>query len=392
MRTLILTSVIAALVLLSPGVVRADDMAALRAELDALRADYETRIAALEERLAVAEQNAAQASYAAQAADAPRQAVAPAPQQGVPVRQPTSGDAAFNPAIGAVFQGALVGVEGDAVEGEGFAVGETEIIISANVDDKFSAYLTTALEYEDGETEIEIEEAWVETLALPAGLSARFGRMFSGIGYQNARHRHTWDFADQALAYEAFLDGRYVDNGVQLRWLAPTDLFVELGGELMQGEGDPSGLGAYTLFTNLGGDVGTDHSWLAGISRLEQDAGQELTGAHLVWKWAPEGNWKDRNVIFQAEYLENRDLLTESGWYAQAVFQPIPRWRIGARMDSLDLELDDPRRYTVMLDWSNSEFSRLRFQVGRNEDALGTGNQWTLQYIHSIGAHGAHTF
>jgi hypothetical protein len=45
-----------------------------------------------------------------------------------------------------------------------------------------------------------------------------------------------------------------------------------------------------------------------------------------------------------------------------------------------------------MFDWSNSEFSRLRFQVGRNEDALGSNNEWTLQYIQSIGAHGAHTF
>ena len=391
MRTLIFTSVIATLVVLAPGAARADDLAALRAELDALRADYEERISALEQRLAVAEQNAAQANYAAQQA-APRQQAAPTAQQSVPTGQPTSGDAAFNPAIGVVFQGALVGVEGDAVEGEGFALGETEIIMSANVDDKFTAYLTAALEYEDGETEAAIEEAWVETLAMPAGLSARFGRMFSGIGYLNAKHRHTWDFADQALVYDAFLDGRYVDNGVQLRWLAPTALFAELGGEIMQGEGDPSGLGAYTMFANLGGDVGTDHSWLAGASRLEQDAGQELSGAHLVWKWAPDGNWKDRNFIFQAEYLENRDLVTETGWYAQAVFQPIPRWRVGARMDSLDLELDDPRRYTVMFDWSNSEFSRLRFQVGRNEDALGSGNEWALQYIHSIGAHGAHTF
>ena len=111
----------------------------------------------------------------------------------------------------------------------------------------------------------------METTAMPAGFSARFGRMFSGIGYLNAKHRHTWDFADQALAYEAFIDGRYVDNGMQVRWLAPTDLFVELGGEIMQGEGDPSGLGAYTLFGNVGGDVGTSHSWLAGLLAGDAD-------------------------------------------------------------------------------------------------------------------------
>jgi len=354
------------------------DIDVLRAEIEALRADYDARIAELERRLAVAEQNAAQATYAAQQAPA----VAPPGRSG----------SAFNPDIGVVFQGQLRGVDGEPDGEEGFAVGETEFIASANVDDKFTAYLTAAFAYEDGESALEVEEAWVEAMALPAGFSARFGRMFSGIGYLNGKHRHTWDFVDQALPYQAFLDGRYVDNGVQVRWLAPSDLYVELAAEVMQGEGDPSGLGAYTLFSNVGGDVGTSHSWLAGLSRLEQDAGQELTTAHFVWKWAPNGNWKQRNFIFQAEYLENRDTVTESGWYAQAIYQPIPRWRVGTRMESLDLEVDDPRRYSVMLDWSNSEFSRLRLQVSRNDIALGDSNEWFLQYIHSIGAHGAHTF
>ena len=308
MRVVLITSVVAALSLLVPGGVAAQDsdIEELRAAVEALRSDYEARIAELEQRLAVAEQNAAQSlNVAAPVAD-------PAAAQ---VSQ-SRADAAFNPAIGVVFQGFLNGVEGPAGEEEGFAVGETELIMSANVDDKFAAYLTAALAFEDGESEFELEEAWVETTALPAGLSARFGRMFSGIGYQNERHMHTWDFADQALPYDAFLDGRYVDNGVQLRWLAPTDLYVELSGEIMQGEDDPSGLGSYTVFGNVGGDVGTSHSWLAGLSHLEQDSGQQLDIAHFVWKWAPDGNWRQKNFVFQAEYLENRDLVTDSGWYA----------------------------------------------------------------------------
>ena len=384
MRVVLITSVVAALSLLVPGGVAAQDsdIEELRAAVEALRSDYEARIAELEQRLAVAEQNAAQSlNVAAPVAD-------PAAAQ---VSQ-SRADAAFNPAIGVVFQGFLNGVEGPAGEEEGFAVGETELIMSANVDDKFAAYLTAALAFEDGESEFELEEAWVETTALPAGLSARFGRMFSGIGYQNERHMHTWDFADQALPYDAFLDGRYVDNGVQLRWLAPTDLYVELSGEIMQGEDDPSGLGSYTVFGNVGGDVGTSHSWLAGLSHLEQDSGQQLDIAHFVWKWAPDGNWRQKNFVFQAEYLENSDIVTESGWYAQAVYQPVPRWRFGARVDEVDLQADDPRRFSVMLDWSNSEFSRLRLQASRSDSDLGDENAWTLQYIHSIGAHGAHAF
>lgn len=46
-----------------------------------------------------------------------------------------------------------------------------------------------------------------------------------------------------------------------------------------------------------------------------------------------------------------------------------------------------------MLDWSGSEFSRLRLQYNRDESrANATDNQWYLQYIMSLGAHGAHGY
>jgi hypothetical protein len=97
----------------------------------------------------------------------------------------------------------------------------------------------------------------------------------------------------------------------------------------------------------------------------------------------------------------------------------MPRWRIGARYDWLDADndlritdlggfddpdevieesgLDDdghnPERYSLMLDWSPSEFSRLRAQYNRDESRPNdTDHQWTLQYIMSLGAHGAHEF
>jgi hypothetical protein len=53
---------------------------------------------------------------------------------------------------------------------------------------------------------------------------------------------------------------------------------------------------------------------------------------------------------------------------------------------------DDPLRFSVMTDWSNSEFSRLRLQYTRDEAGFGNDSQWGLQYIFSIGAHGAHSF
>lgn len=96
----------------------------------------------------------------------------------------------------------------------------------------------------------------------------------------------------------------------------------------------------------------------------------------------------------------------QSGWYLQVVYQPFPRWRFGARFDMLSADVtgiafagtdldpmrDDPTRFSLMADWSNSEFSRFRFQFAHEENRLLDENQWGLQYIHSIGAHGAHSF
>jgi len=52
----------------------------------------------------------------------------------------------------------------------------------------------------------------------------------------------------------------------------------------------------------------------------------------------------------------------------------------------------DPNRYSLMVDWSNSEFSRVRFQYNFDQATGEDDNQFGLQYIYSIGAHGAHSF
>ena len=53
----------------------------------------------------------------------------------------------------------------------------------------------------------------------------------------------------------------------------------------------------------------------------------------------------------------------------------------------------NPKRNTVMVDWSPSEFSRIRLQIARDYSRMGEpDNQIFLQYIVSLGAHGAHKF
>lgn len=362
----------------------------------------------------------------------------------------------FNPAISLILDGKYADLSRDPATyhiagfsvgaevleiNEGLYIDESELTFSANVDDKFYGQFTAGVS--DGE--IEIEEGFVETLALGQGFTARGGRFFSGIGYLNSIHAHAWDFTDLPLPYRAMI-GRHnlSDDGVQLRWVAPTDLFVEVGAEWLRGEAFPaggaadSGTGAKSGFVRFGGDVGPSHAWRLGLSRFSAEAEDrasgddeapdlftgdvDLTILDVVWKWAPNGNPRERNFKFQAEYLKRDEAgaydlgsagtpvafnAGQKGWYTQAVYQFMPRWRAGMRyacadagsVDAafagtvLDAQEHTPKATSAMLDYSPSEFSRLRVQYTRDESRLSeVDDQWYLQYTMSLGAHGAHTF
>ena len=330
------------------------------------------------------------------------------------------------------FQRAGFPLAGEAGPGaQGFSLGESEISLASNIDEKFYGQLSLAIESEDGEDHVGLEEAYIETTALPNNLSVRAGRFFSSIGYLNNHHAHTDSFYDRPLAYQAFLGNQYGDDGVQLRWVAPTDTFVELGGEVLRGENFPSGgaahagAGVKTLFAHFGGDVGGESSWLAGISALDSHAegaedgfsGHErLYIADGTWKWAPDGNTKDGGVTLRGEYLvEHRDGSytnpddaldtqdwngTRRGGYLEGVWRINRQWDAGYRYDRLWADNEgpaasdfDPDRHSVELTWRNSEFSLLRLQLSREratEDD--TDSTVSLQYQTSLGAHGAHKF
>ncbi|MDH5345903.1 MAG: hypothetical protein OEW59_09080 [Gammaproteobacteria bacterium] len=443
-----------AFVLLPIGLVNAQDAAGDLAELRRLvaemRSDYEARISDLESRLERAERAARDAGRDAE------EAVEIAEEVAIQQSAGPSAPNTFNPAIGALINGGYADVDaawdeipgfqpgGEIGSGEsGFSFGEAEINLQASVDTRYYGNLTLGLHSDEGAIEVGVEEAWVQTSDLPAGLAVTGGRFFSEAGYLNQFHFHADDFVDRPLPYQAFYGGRYSVDGVRARWLAPTALMFELGTELNWGGGFPatenggSSPSAYTLYANLGGDIGDSHSWQIGLSQLEADA-VDRTGGHaheedpgaaepdaftgdssltvfdFVWKWAPEGNYANRNFKVQGEYFSRSETGVfgiadydgeQDGWYLQGVWQFAPTWRVGLRHDEVDVnnvlsvpgsELDDPgrrsHRNSAMVDWSPSEFSRLRLQYTRDSVLDTTDDQWYLQYIMSIGAHGAHQF
>ncbi|HEX5339588.1 MAG TPA: porin [Gammaproteobacteria bacterium] len=216
-----------------------------------------------------------------------------------------------------------------------------------------------------------------------------------------------------------------------------------------------SGNGANTLFVKMSRDVNDSSTWYAGLSWMSArsmnrpslgsdpadpdtnvaDSGplftgtSNIAGADFVWKWSPHGNFYQKNFIFQAEYLHRnesgqlgaspcgtspscfglrsgyRD--SANGWYVQGTYQWMPRWRVGLRYDRLNSDNTlngvyqpavllgngfSPKRYSVMVDFSNTEFSRFRLQFNRDQSGVTAHNEIFFQYIVAMGAHPAHTF
>lgn len=428
----------------SPAQDLAGEVAALREALTEMRSDYESRIEGLEARLAAAEARVEDAEGdAAEAFEIAEEAA---------IRQTSEASAAntFNPAIGAVLVGRIADLDGGwegipgflpggelGPGGSGFSLGESELNMKASIDTLFYGNLTLALEDEGGETEIGIEEAWIQTTGLGNGLIGTAGRFFSGVGYLNKFHRHADDFVDRPLPYQAFFGGQYIVDGIQASWVAPTPLFLELGSELGWGSGFPataneeSSPGSWSLFAKLGGDIGLSHSWQVGASYVSADVNErgagedaspddlfsgdsDLAGIDFVWKWAPDGNNLVRNFKLAGEYFRREERGTfaglpydgdQDGWYLQGVYQFRQNWRAGYRHDVVSADngslfagtpladpVSSPERDSVMLDWSPSEYSRWRLQYTHDRVLDESDSQFFIQYLMSLGAHGAHQF
>jgi hypothetical protein len=428
------------------------EIAELRQMIVEMRDDYERRIGELEVRLGAAERAASGARREADEAFelAEQTAIESSSGASAPNTYNPAIGAILTGRYADIGQGweEIPGFQpaGEiGTGGSGFSVGELEVNMKANVDAKYFGNVTFALHEEDGAVETELEEAWFQTTDLPAGLSATAGRFFSETGYLNDFHFHADDFADRPLPYQAFFGGRHTIDGVQGRWLAPAPFMLEFGAEANWGGSFPATAneetspGGWTLFTRVGGDIGDSHAWLVGLSHASYDAidraggheheGEEedeeeaelafngdsdLTVLDFVWKWAPAGNTTVHNFKIQGEYFWREEDGTiddiayngdQTGWYLQGLWQFAQGWRVGLRYDLVDAdngssldgtELETPgrssKRSSAMIDWSPSEFSRLRLQYTDDRVLPESDNQWLLQYIISVGAHGAHRF
>lgn len=311
----------------------------------------------------------------------------------------------------------------------GFTLQQLELSLGAVVDPWFRVDVNLVFALFG----VELEEAVVTSLALPASLQLRVGQFLTRFGRLNASHPHRWAFADQPLVLGKFFGPEGSRGlGLELSWLAPLPWFVELVATATNADGSccaRSFLGGtqrsiespadflYTLalkqFFDLGRDWGL--SWglsvQLGPNPTGHDNRTEIYGTDLYLKYRPVDSTDRTELTLQLEaLLRSRqvpgDALQDLGGYAQLVWRIDPEWETGLRaelvsgvlggaLDPLDPDWSDTRgRYVAQGTWYPSHFSRLRLQAGLDHPRLDQSPSWLAMLAFEIvaGAHGAHAY
>ncbi|HHT9116584.1 MAG TPA: hypothetical protein ACFYEL_08965, partial [Candidatus Wunengus californicus] len=122
----------------------------------------------------------------------------------------------------------------------GFTVQNLEVVFEGAVDPYFRGQSNIVFQIDkDGESFLEVEEAYLTSMSLPLNLQAKAGTFFTEFGRLNQFHPHAWDFADQPLVNGRFLSPDGLRNpGARLSWLAPTSNYTELFFTVQDSQGE----------------------------------------------------------------------------------------------------------------------------------------------------------
>jgi hypothetical protein len=253
---------------------------------------------------------------------------------------------------------------------------------------------------------VDVEEAFLTSLSLPAGFQVRAGKFFSPFGRQNQQHPHVWEFVDAPLARGRLLATEALGGpGLDVAWLAPLPWFAELhlaGQGTAPTEDDPERLTAVARLLQYF-PLGASTTLGIGVSaaRRSEGAGEfrDLGAVDAYVRWRPLASRS--YLTLQGEVygrkFRNIEGGTDTGGYAQLFWRQGPYYGLGVRYDDApaieEAGSGKERRYGVLAAWLPSEFQRLRLQVSydRRPDG-GDGIEAVLALELGIGSHGAHPF
>ncbi|HEY6005319.1 MAG TPA: hypothetical protein VIV57_20735 [Anaeromyxobacter sp.] len=253
---------------------------------------------------------------------------------------------------------------------------------------------------------VDVEEAYLTTLSLPAGLQIKAGKFFAPFGRQNQQHPHLWDFVDAPLARNRLLAAEVLSGpGVDVAWLAPLPWFTELQVAAQNTAPAPedeerlTGVGRLLQYFPLS-EATTLGVGLSAARRSEATGAFRDLGAVDVYLRARPLASRSY-VTLQAELytrkLRNVEGESGTGGYAQLFFRRDAYWGYGIRYDRApaagDAAPGPEHRFGAVGIWYPSEFQRLRLQISYDRAPDGRdGVEALLGLEFGIGSHGAHPF
>ncbi|MDO8501983.1 MAG: hypothetical protein Q7S20_09065 [Gemmatimonadaceae bacterium] len=334
----------------------------------------------------------------------------------------------------------------------GFTIPNTELALDGAVDPYFKGFSNIVFKLDkNGETGVELEEAFVLTTSLPANLQLKAGQFFTEFGRQNPQHPHSWAFVDQPLVLNRMFgpDGLR-SQGLRVSWLAPTPFYTEAllsivnsaGGATSSFRSEESpeihggrateravrGLQDMLIVPRLATsfDLTETQTLLLGASAAfgpnnsGSSARTRIYGVDGYWKWKPAAAQQGFPFIsMQGEALLRRydaaervsadvptvtlpnETLKDRGAYAQVLWGIKPRIVAGLRGDwargddaSFDSELRADRfRVSPNFTWYPTEFSKFRVQYNYDDrKEIGSDHSLWFQFEFLLGAHASHKF
>ncbi len=337
----------------------------------------------------------------------------------------------------------------------GFNARNIELAFDGAVDPYFEGFANIVFKLDnDNGTEVEVEEAFLQTTNLPFGLQLKGGQFFAAFGRINPTHPHTWDFADDPLVHGSLLgpDGlRGV--GAQVSWTIPVPWYSQLLVASQNGRGstgysfrNPGDNGIFfdrrTTDREARGlqdfvwiprwensvDLSPTQVVLAGVSgafgsnETGANSRTQIYGADFFYKWKsshaeggfPFVKWQTEAMYrhFDAgrgigQSFPVAETFHDWGMYSQVLWGFQKGWVAGVRGDYLHTQdsrftNDNARqsrsRISANLTWYPTEFSKIRLQYNHDfleENFFIAGRDEDsvfLQFEFILGAHGAHKF
>jgi hypothetical protein len=337
-------------------------------------------------------------------------------QANQPVQQQTRSSLSSNPDIGLIgdFQGSYIS---SGKKNFDAYLKEAELSLQSVIDPYIRGdfFISFGRDPQTNKYGVEVEEGYLTTTSLPAGLQLKAGKFKEAVGRINPVHPHALPFIDMPNAFVNYFGEEGLnDEGVSLSWLMPTKSFYQevifqatagfsQSPSFARSEGNRFIYLAhlknfFTLSANATLEFG-----ITGITGPNDSSSvTNMATADLTYKWKPVQLNTYHSLTWQSEFYYNNARNHENpaqnsvGLYSFIQNQIAKRWFLTGRFDYAQKPYDRKIRetaFSLVAGWNATEFQKIEFQGKTTDNNIGNRfYQFWLRWIFIMGAHGAHQY